>query len=428
MDRVADRASSEGPLARSRTRTVRIELSLRSVFSLLTIAIGLWLLVQLWQILLVLVVALVLAGTLSPLVDWLERRRLGRHLALVLVLFALLLVLVGLAAAVLPALAAQFGALIAGAPEFQRRAADALTQFPPLAGGAGALREATPDQFLAPVGAYVLHASAAAAEVLALGVTTVVLAFYLLADRERVLGFAYALLPRSYHLRTGRILLDLQTIVGGYVRGQALTSLLIGLFVFAVLWAAGTPNPLALALIAAFTDLIPFIGGWIALTPATLATLPLGLWPTALVFAAIFAYQEFESRVLIPRVYGHTLRLSPVAVTLALLIGFKLLGIVGALLALPLAAGIRVLVEDLRIDLPGEQTAEATERAVEAQAEAVYAKRTEGVPAIEAAVVATELAEQRQAAQAAATGSVEVPVEERADADLSRPAGATPAA
>jgi hypothetical protein len=87
------------------------------------------------------------------------------------------------------------------------------------------------------------------------------------------------------------------------------------------------------------------------------------------------------------------MRLSPVAVLLALLAGGSLLGVAGALLALPLAAGIRVVVEDLRIDLPGEQPGEVTERTLHDEAEAAFAARAGGSSAVEAAAIATELAE-----------------------------------
>ena len=250
---------------------------------------------------------------------------------------------------------------------------------------------------MGPLAAGALPLAGQAAGALGLGLVAVVLAFYLLADRERMLGYLYALLPRRYHVRTARVLLDMETAVGGYVRGQALTSALIAAYVFAVLSLAGTPNALALAVVAALADLVPFVGGVLVLLPTVLATLALGPGPAAAVGVAILLYLWFESQVLVPHVYGHTLRLSPVAVAVALLVGGTLLGIVGALLALPLAAGVRVLIEDLRIDLPGEQTGEAAERAREAHAEGVYETRTAGSPALDAAAVAGALAERLEA-------------------------------
>lgn len=412
-----------------RVQTVRIELSLRSVFTILAIAASLWLLARIWQILLVLVIALVLAGSLSPVVDWLERRRVRRGLALTLVFLSLLLAVVGLGFLVIPALIVQFTDLIAAAPDLWDRAVEQLRRVPPLvplADRAQTITDAELASSLAPIGTQALSYADDVLGVIAYGVTIVVLAFYLIADRERIQGFIYALIPRHYHLRTARVLLDMEAVVGGYVRGQVFTSLLIAAFVFAFLSGVGVPNALALALLAAFFDVIPFIGGLLVTAPAVLAALPLGVVPAIIVWAGISAYQEFESRLLVPRIYGQTLRLSPVAVVVALLIGGQLLGIIGALLALPIAAGLRVLVTDLRIELPGEQPGEAAHRAVEEQAEAFYAEQVAGKSAVEAAVTATALAEQMQEDDLAATGLVEVPIEERSDAPTPAPPTSNP--
>jgi len=416
----AEEAAMRGqdrPWDDSHPRIIRHEhaLSLRSLFTVLAIAGSLWLLVRIWQILLLLIIALVLAGTLSPLIGWLERHHVARTLGLGLVLLALVVAVAGTGALLIPALVTQVRGLVVSAPTFQGRLADYLVGVPAFAGIASAVRDAQPARLLEPLGTYALSLAGVVAQVVVLALTTVVMAFYLLADHERVKGFAFALLPRRFHLRTARILADMGVVVGGYVRGQALTSLLIGVFVFVVLWIAGTPNPLALAVFAAFADLIPFVGGVLALAPAVLATLPQGLIPAVLVFVAIMVYQQVESHVLIPRIYGQTLRLSPLAVLVALLIGGQLLGIVGALLALPLAAGIRVLVEQFRIALPGELPGEEAQRVTDAQAEAIYAEQTQGASAIEAAEVATALAADMQEEQEAATGRTEIPIEERRD-------------
>src|SRR5262249_15132741 len=101
----------------------------------------------------------------------------------------------------------------------------------------------------------------------------------------------------------------------------------------------------ALAAIAAVADLIPLVGVYILLTPMTLAAFSVSPTTAIVVVAAMVAYQQIEDRLLVPRVYGQTLRLPTIAVVLALLAGAELLGLIGALLALPLAAGIRVVVE-----------------------------------------------------------------------------------
>src|SRR4051794_40552471 len=93
------------------TRIIRHEFSLRSIFSVIGIAVGLWLLVQIWQIILLLVIALILAGTLSPILAWMEQHRIPRTVALGLILVVLVGSIVGLGALVVPALVTQVGIL-----------------------------------------------------------------------------------------------------------------------------------------------------------------------------------------------------------------------------------------------------------------------------------------------------------------------------
>ena len=142
--------------------------------------------------------------------------------------------------------------------------------------------------------------------------------------------------------------------------------------------------------------MIPFVGGLLATIPASLAALDNGLGVGALVCAVLVLYQEFENRILVPRLYGGTLRLPPAAVILALLAGGKLLGIFGALLALPVAAAVRMLAEELRVDMPGDDSDDSALRESDRRSEVVYARRTSGAPPEEAAAVASEIAEKAQ--------------------------------
>jgi len=408
-------------------RVLTVRLDWRSLIPVVVLVGGVWLLGRIWETLLLLVVALVLAGALAPLLAGLQRRGLARGAALGAILLALVAAIAALGALVLPALVTQVQDFVAAEPGLQAQLADRAAAFPPLTGQAAALRDAQPIAFLAPLAADALGYAGAAAQLVVLTLTVVVMTVYLLADQERIRGFAFALLPRGYHVRAARILLDMGTVVGGYMRGQALTSLAMGLVVFALLAATGTPNPLALAAFAALADLIPLVGGFLVLIVVTLAALAQGPITAAIVFGGILAYQQVEGHILIPRVYGQALRLSPLAVLIALLIGGQLLGIVGALLALPLAAGLRVLVEDLRIALPGELPGEASERARDARAEVAYAAGAEGSSALEAAELATTIAAEAQEETLAETGSVERPIEERGEGPSAPPAAPNPA-
>ena len=378
---------------RAERRDIRVDISPRIVAWVLGLALGAWLLVKLREVVLVVVVALMLAGTVAPFLEALERRHIRRHWGVVLLLLGLVggLGLVGLLT--IPPLVHQVGTLAAQAPSFREHLAGWLEENRLLAPLAHSVRTAGGPGLLSRVAHYALTYSEKAAVLVGYVVTALVLAVYFVADASRVRGAVFALIPRAYHLRASRILVNLETIVGGYIRGQVITSVCITVFTFALLSLLHVPNPLALAVFAGLTDVLPFIGGLLATTPAALAALSRGVPSAIVVVVAMVLYQEFESRILVPRVYGRVLRLPAIVVILALLIGGELMGIIGALLALPIAAGIRMAVHELRVELPGEALADTHLRERDARAEQSYERRTSGAPARDAAAVAVKMAE-----------------------------------
>ena len=193
-------------------------------------------------------------------------------------------------------------------------------------------------------------------------------------------------------MRLARILQNLEAIVGGYMRGQLITSVAIGVFTFALLTIFHVPNALSLALLAAVVDVIPLIGGLLATAPAVLSALSVSVPAGIVVLVVLGAYQEFENRVLIPRVYEHTLRLSPTTIVLALLAGGILQGVIGALLALPIAAGLQMILLELRVEMPGDDSDDRPALAKDAKTEATYERMSAGASAPEAGQIARNLA------------------------------------
>jgi predicted PurR-regulated permease PerM len=292
-----------------------------------------------------------------------------------------------------PSLVTQLFALFENAPKERTRLLAWLGQYDAAAPLVKAIKAVPLDELFAGAGRQLLGYSSEIVAGIGYSVTTLFLSIYLLADSTRVTGALYSVVPREYHVRLARIMLHLEVIVGGYVRGQVITSAMITVFMFGLLSILGVPNALALAVFGGITDVIPFIGGILAIAPAALAALGVGPIPALVVLIAMFVYQELESRVLVPRLYGHVLRISPVVVLLALLIGGTLLGILGALLALPIAAGVQMMVRELRFDLPGDDRDDSHARLRDERAEAAYERMTAGAPAVEAAVVAGKIAE-----------------------------------
>jgi predicted PurR-regulated permease PerM len=192
-------------------------------------------------------------------------------------------------------------------------------------------------------------------------------------------------------------MLNLETIVGCYIRGQVITSVLMAIFVFILLKACGVSNALAISVFAGVADVLPYIGPLLSVGAAVVAALPSGPNIIIVVLVMMLAYETFESRLLIPRIYGRVLRLPSSVILFSLLAGSVLSGVIGALLALPVAAAMLMLIEEMRVELPGqqEQAADVQIRERDDRGEEEYERRAEGMPAEQAAAIAVEISTDR---------------------------------
>jgi len=375
-----------------RERSLRIEIAPRTFVWILVMALAVWLSIQLWTVFVVLLIALVLVGTFDPVVGWLERRGLKRGRALALIFLIVVLALATVLLLTIPPLVAQLQHIVEDAPDERRKLIRFLNQYQWAAPFVKTIRAVPVDDLVVRAGNALLGYSGEVLTAIGYAVTTIFLAVYLLADPDRAQALIYVMVPRHHHVKLARILLGLKQIVGGYMRGQVITSVAITIFTFVLLTAFKVDDALALAMFAGLTDVIPFIGGYVASAPAVLAVSGHGTVPILIVGAAMFLYQEFESRILVPRVYGRTLRLSPALVLVALLVGGTLLGILGALLALPVAAGVSMIVRELRVELPGQSHIADAVKARDDRADALYEKLTANESVEHAVQIAGQLA------------------------------------
>lgn len=331
------------------TGATRLELPTRTIFKVVLTLALLWLLGQLWTLLLLLFISLLLAAALDPVVTRLERRGWPRPLSVGLIVAAL----VGAAALVLLILL----------PPVIEQGVDFAEDAPTYVDEAQRLLRANPeviDRLRAAVGGASGNAGTVFTGFLAAGANLVqgvanlfilfVLTLYLLLDGERVIDWAIRYLPTEQRAKVRRTLPEVSRVVSGYIVGQAINSTLFGVFSFVVLSVAGVPQPLLLAVLAALMDAIPIAGVLIATVPAVLLAATVS-WPAAgIVLALYLAYQQIENYVIVPRVFRGTLQISSFAVLVAVLVGGQLLGIVGVVLALPIAAAVPVIERIWRED------------------------------------------------------------------------------
>ncbi|MBC8018761.1 MAG: AI-2E family transporter [Verrucomicrobia bacterium] len=352
---------------------------------------------RLLPVVLVLVAALVIVGTISPAVRWFEERRMRRGLGIAIVFTMLMVVTVLIITLTIPSLMAQAMNLLDQEPALRARLAKWLAGSQLTSPLAELLRNVHSGDLVRMAASNAYEYSSRAIAIFAYILSSIFLALYIMIDRDRLRGGLFLVVPRSHHIRLSRVMLNLETIVGGYIRGQVITSAFMAIFVFFLLKACSVPNALAIAVFAGVADVLPYIGALLSVGAAVLASLSRGPDIIIVVLVLMLTYETFESRVLVPRIYGRVLRLPSSVILFSLLAGSVLLGIVGALLALPVAAAVLMLIEELRVELPGqqEQAADVEIRERDDRGEEEYERRAEGMPAEQAAAIAVEISTDR---------------------------------
>jgi predicted PurR-regulated permease PerM len=312
---------------------------------------ALYLLYLLRTVIFLIVIAAFFALALAPPVNWLNRRRVPRWASILLVYLAIAGAIFGIGLLVVPPMVNGVNDLSGKLPGYvddlrtnktfrdydnkyhvTAKLQDQARQLPSKLGdAAGTLRDVTVGVFSKFIQLF----------------SILVITFFLLMDGERMLAFVYRQLPPEREVRVRLVAKDIGDAIAGYVFGNFVISILAGLVTYVTLSILDVPFALPLAVLFGFFDLVPLVG-------ATLGGILVGIvvafvdFPTALIVWAIvlIGYQQIENNVIQPLVYGRTVQIHPLIVIVAILIGGALLGILGALMAIPTAAAIQSVVRD----------------------------------------------------------------------------------
>lgn len=333
----------------------RVIVEPRTIWLAAAVALGLAVLYVLvtraLDILILLFIALIIAEAIRPAVAWLRARRVPRPLGVLLIYSVALGVLGLLGWLVSRPLVAQASTLIDALPTYATRAQDlidqaerALGQNPQaehllrqLGGQVGGLARQ-----LAPL---LVSVPAVLVSLVANALLALVLAFFWLTVTDGLKEFVVGLFPRETQETASAVIAEMSRRVGGYLRGVAVNMVVIGALSGVGVWLLGLPYALVLGVLAGLTELIPIIGPFLGGAPAVLLALVMGNVLLALEVVALYTLiQQIEGNTLVPLVMERVVKLNPLTVLVAVLFGTALLGIVGAVLAVPAAAVLQVLV------------------------------------------------------------------------------------
>jgi putative heme transporter len=323
---------------------VRLRVPVSTILVILLAAACVWALLRLVPSLIVLFVAMVLAVTLSPIVERMERRGLSRSLSVGVVAFGMVAVVALFVFLILPPLANQTIELAANLGAYRRKVQAHLNPDHPLL---ARLMSEIFDLPSSPEVAHTLRRPLAWGQVVLesslAAVMVLVLSVYLLLDGKRTYAWLLAYVPRRHRPKMAETVPAVSEVVMAYVQGQLLTSLLAGGYAFAALTILHVPSALPLAVLAAICDVLPILGVFLSTIPAAFFALTVSPFAAAAVVVLYLLYHAIENYVIIPRVYGRRLRLSPLVVLIALIVGGSLYGVLGAVLILPIFAAYPII-------------------------------------------------------------------------------------
>lgn len=315
-----------------------------ATWGVLTALLVAYAIVNVRDVIVLIVVSAFLAIGLNPAVEFLHRRGLKRGLAVASVIGVVLLFFGGFVAAAVPPVARQATELRETLPKYstQLRENPTFREWDDKYDITVKLEDWVEERGSAAAGAAV-DVLTTALSIVFKTLTILILTLYFLGAYPRIKHGAYRMIPRSRRARAGLIADEILSRVGGYVLGNLATSFIAGVCALVFFLILDVPYPLALAMLVAILDLIPLVGATIAAVVCTAVAFFVSV-PVGLASAGYFlVYQQVENYVLVPKVMKRTVDISPLATIIAALIGGALLGVLGALLAIPVAAAIQLI-------------------------------------------------------------------------------------
>jgi predicted PurR-regulated permease PerM len=323
-----------------------------------------WLFWQIREIVLLVILGVLLAAAVEPLVNRMRRHGLSRGQGILLIYGALFLLLFGGLAVVVPPLIGQGQELVTNAPSYLDRfeqwvlasGNDAIRTY-----GGRAINRArellqNPGAFTASGGPFQIEAGQVTQ---ALGfltsfvgivftvVSAMIVAYYWMTEKAIIKRLVLGLFPMDRRDRAHALWDEIEDKLGGWARGQVLLMLIIGGVSTVVYGALGLPSFFLLGIWAGITELIPFIGPFLGGGLAVIVAFTEGWQKAAVVLLFVIVLQQLEGNVIVPRVMRNAVGLTPLSVILAVLVGSTLLGPLGAILAIPVAAAVQVLISEL---------------------------------------------------------------------------------
>lgn len=325
----------------------RLEISTWTIVKIILVLVLLWFVWAVRDIILLFMVVLILVAAFGPVVDRLQRYKVPRIVTVISLYLIFLGILSFVGYLIVPPLTNQVRELSNNFPSYWEK----ITSYFNLAQQFynNKIPQQSVPALTSGLGKYSLNVFSTTIGFiggLLSMVTALVLTFYLLLEEHSFSKVVSSLLPLKHQDQIAQIAHQISDKWGAWMRGQLVLSSIVGVISLIGLAIIGVPYALTLAIWAAFTEFIPYIGPILGAIPAILIALTDSFWKGLIVAIFYILVQQLEGHILVPKVMQKSVGLSPVLIILAILVGGKLGGILGVVLAIPLAAGVFVLLDE----------------------------------------------------------------------------------
>ncbi len=333
-------------------KATNINISTITILKIIFILLALYFLYTVKDILAILFVSLVMASALDPWVDWMRKRRIPRTLGIVLIYLALFIILSSIVYLIIPPIIQQISEISVNFPKYFEKISSGFSVFKNYTNQHEFL-----DNIKNSLGSVNSNLENAAGGVYSTvtGIfgsifsffLVLVITFYMVVEDSAMKKIIRSIAPDKYQPYLMQLISRMQRKIGLWLRGQLILSLIIFTLTFSGLLILKVDYALILALIAGLTEFVPYLGPILAAIPAIFLAFTQA--PMLAVFVAILyiIIQWVENNIIVPKLMQKVVGLNPIVSIVVLLIGFKVAGIIGAVLAIPVATAVSVFIKDL---------------------------------------------------------------------------------
>lgn len=323
---------------------------------LVCVGLSFWLLYRFYQVVFILFVAIILGTVIRPIVNWFYRRGLPKVAGVLLVYVLLFALLIGFFILLFPLVFDQGAAIIKMIPDYYQNFRSwigdspnqliaSLNQFlPAVIPGFEMVYQTAPEELASAEQALVYLATAS--KFVFYSIVILLLGFYWTLDGPRTIQSLIQMLPKTHRERIAELIKAMEVKVSYFIAGQGALCLVIGVMALITYLIIGLPNALVLALVAGALEAVPMVGPTLGAIPAGLIALSISPTKLIWVIVATVIIQVLENNLLVPRIMRKAVGVNPFVSLLAIFAFSSLFGIVGALMAIPIAAIIQLILDD----------------------------------------------------------------------------------